>query len=802
MKLVLKLLAGIVIVVVAAVSVALMMLDTEKLKPELQSMAAKQGIALDLAGDIGLSFFPSLGLNIANVNVDAIAKSDPANPPLLKVGQLNFSLAVMPLLAGEVKVAAIELKDTAIFAKIDKDGRGNWEDLEKPDATENTRSAPSDTSKDTPESNSPASTDEPSAISLSAELISLSNATLNFTDESQDLSVSVQPLNLSLTGVNLEDKPFDLLVNWVVNYQQGEGKEQTLIDNSGEMAMKIRVNSDNVAKLVDAKLVTTTSGQLPGVSIQEQTLSVTNINLTGKPMALTSQWQLDLAEPALTTKGTLSTDITLTAQDSSGTLSDKASPQKAQLSKLTLTNTLSAKTGSSQQNLSGQLLIQGIDQAHPHLSGELTLAQMNARELLKVLGIALDTANPKALEKVSANFSLEQQANMAALKNLKIVLDSSTITGFTRINNIEKQAVTGEIRIDKINVDDYLAPAKEESAQTASAPKPASSSNNGNSASSKSTAANEPDIIPVDMLRELDVDFKFSAGELIANKLKFETLITQVIAKDGIVSLSRLSSAFYQGNFNATADIDVRKAQAKIKQAGNFSGIAIEPLLKDLELDNEYKLKGLVAGTMGFKSNGNKQSQLMQALDGQMKFKGKQLLLAPINIEKQYCQIVALVEGGNKRAEINAINWPETTNLRDFNALVTVKDMKANIRQLQSGVENIQAGANGVIDLVRERFDIRVPVTLTADQTSAEGCKINSSFIKGRKLDLIRCEGGFNTAGEACGLDKDAANDLVEAYAKHEASKALKKHEDKIKKELGDEGGAVVNDLLNKWLKK
>ena len=86
--------ALVVLLVVAIISLPLL-IDPNSFKGEIQSLAAKQGVDLQLGGPISWQFFPSVGLSLAEVSVAPISDQ---NNRLATVNKMTAAVAVMPLL--------------------------------------------------------------------------------------------------------------------------------------------------------------------------------------------------------------------------------------------------------------------------------------------------------------------------------------------------------------------------------------------------------------------------------------------------------------------------------------------------------------------------------------------------------------------------------------------------------------------------------------------------------------------------------------------------------------------------------
>lgn len=178
----------------------------------------------------------------------------------------------------------------------------------------------------------------------------------------------------------------------------------------------------------------------------------------------------------------------------------------------------------------------------PAFSGKLDIASFNPRTLMNLLGIQLETTDAKALSKASINSTFDASTRDVRLKNLKIVLDDSTLTGDFALNDFAKPAYRFDINIDDIDTDRYTppAPAPEKSADTKAAkPVPV-------------PLAAAPVVIPLELLRSLNVDGGLKIRKLKATGVRSSDVSTHVKAKDGVINVGPSTAKLYSAATAAT----------------------------------------------------------------------------------------------------------------------------------------------------------------------------------------------------------------------------------------------------------
>lgn len=413
--------------------------------------------------------------------------------------------------------------------------------------------------------------------------------------------------------------------------------------------------------------------------------------------------------------------------------------------------------------------------------GDIKLTEMNARKLLAALSTELETANSDALSKVAFSSSVDGTNKKVKLDNLKLVLDNTNFSGSIGITDFSTSALKLVLEGDEINVDDYLPPPAETTEQTAAAP-------------------SEDTPLPLEDLRGLNINAKLALKKIIVNKIALENVALKVLAKNGMIE-QNLTAKAYAGAITAKGQLDARGQQAQVQFDAGVEGLELEPLLKDMEMDSKFGLQGAVQARALGSTQGNSVNQLFKSLRSNATFSGAQVRLLPINLEQQFCKLVNLVNKTEDPAKV----WDEFTAMNELSGSIKWRDEIITIDTFKAGVEKLQLGSTGKINLATDEYDIFLPFklikdktdTITADQvavtTSVGGCSIGSQYWLERGMELLRCKGSFGAINPLsdCRPDKQLLVDLTKDYAvyklkeKHGAKYEEKKDElkEKVEKE-------------------
>ncbi len=511
------------------------------------------------------------------------------------------------------------------------------------------------------------------------------------------------------------------------------------------------------------------SGQ--DIALRDINLTMSDVNTRAEPFALDLSFVMELAQADTDTlelqaavKNTLSVDNAI----SNITLADG----KLQVEIIGNNN--------AELTLDYSLAITDLQNELAY-KGDISLTEMNARKLLAALGTELETANKDALSKVAFSSGVNGDSKKVKLDNLNLVLDSTRFTGSIGITNFSTSALSLVLDGDEINLDDYLPPPAETPEQATAAP-----------------AEDTP--LPLEDLRGLNINAKLALKKLIVNKIALEGVALKVLAKNGMLEQNLTANA-YAGAINVKGQLDARGQQAQVQFDAGVEGLELEPMLKDMEMDSKFGLQGAVQARALGSTQGNSVNQLFKSLRSNATFSGAQVRLLPINLEQQFCKLVNLV---NKTEDPKKV-WDEYTEMNALSGSIKWRDEIITIDTFKAGVEKLQLGSTGKINLATNEYDIFLPFkllndktdTISAEQvavtTSAGGCSIGSHYWLERGMELLRCKGSFGEINPLsdCRPDKDLLVDLTKDYAvykvkeKHGAKYEEKKDElkEKVEKE-------------------
>jgi AsmA protein len=139
---------GLLLILTVALAIILpFLIDPNDYKPEITRLVKQQtGRELTLEGDIGLSVFPWIGLELGKTRLSNARGF--GSKPFLQMDEVAIKVELLPLLRKQVLVDKVVLDGLQLNLARDRKGRTNWDDLLE--ATSKKKPAPSKPAPDKP----------------------------------------------------------------------------------------------------------------------------------------------------------------------------------------------------------------------------------------------------------------------------------------------------------------------------------------------------------------------------------------------------------------------------------------------------------------------------------------------------------------------------------------------------------------------------------------------------------------------------------------------------------------------------
>jgi AsmA protein len=359
-------------------------------------------------------------------------------------------------------------------------------------------------------------------------------------------------------------------------------------------------------------------------------------------------------------------------------------------------------------------------------------------------------------------------AGSLTLNLLSIKFDDSTLSGQASVNNFAQPAVKFDLTVDTINVDRYLPKATTDSGQ-----------------SKKRTTvppAAAVVLIPLQIIRGLNIDGVFNVGALVINGLKAQQASVNVLANNGVLKSEQSIKKFYSGSYAGTTVVDARQNTAKITVKEKATGINVELLLIDLL--GESPIAGVANIKADLTTRGNTVLAFKSALNGTAEFSFNDGTVTGVDAGALMKQAQAVLNGDFAAAFAEGTG---KTAFSEMSGTVRMTNGLVNNNDLLVATPWVNIKGAGTAHLVSEKIDYQ----LTLQRTKASSVEEADSEDIKNMLIPVNVAGTFNNPS----ISLDVKSMVIESQkAKIEEKKQELK--DMINKKIDEKLKGKVGDLL------
>lgn len=552
----------VVVLLVATIGFVVTTLDPNDYKAEISAQAKKAtGRELTLTGDIGWSFFPSLGLKLGKTSL-ANAPGF-GRQPFAELDAVDVHIALLPLLKKQVQAKKILLKGVSLNLEKNAQGKDNWSDLA-------TASEPkeADTALTTERSGGP-------DFDIQVDGLDLIDTRLSYRDAQTGTVVTIDPLNVRL-GKLVFGQPMPADIEFTLH--------QDKLTLSG--SIKGPVTLDPKANLIQVRSMIKMNLQMP-----QDGMNIT-ADFSGTLDADVGKGQYHLADMVMTKvisgEGFPADGLEITTQ---GDVKANLNSQTLNISDL-VTEILDLK-------LSGNVNVKKLVDA-PEFTGQFQTNDFSPKVLMSDFGLpAPATKDPAVFNKASLRFALSGNTRSVSLQSLTARLDDSTLSGKFSLLDFASQAMRFDLTIDELDADRYL---------------PAVTASEKETSSSSSAPSSDKITLPTELLRGLNLEGTARIEKFTISKLEFQNASVTLKADKGLLEVSPLSAQAYQGKARIKASIDARNATPAYHADIKLTGVRSEEILETL-FDDRY-LSGAANFTATINTSGTTISGLQKQLKG------------------------------------------------------------------------------------------------------------------------------------------------------------------------------------------
>ncbi|MGI9293273.1 MAG: AsmA family protein, partial [Pseudomonadales bacterium] len=175
-------------------------IDPNDFKPQIIALVEKNTRgALKIDGTLGWSFFPSIGVDLNQVQ---FRLPEDGEKPFANLDTVKLGVKLLPLLRAAVEADGLEVDGLRLQLKVDPKGVSNWDQIVPETEAAAPVAAPA-------EENSSEVAVAPLAIDIAK--ISIRNSAIHYTDQrAEGGTYALNDVNFESTNINLAGKPFPL----------------------------------------------------------------------------------------------------------------------------------------------------------------------------------------------------------------------------------------------------------------------------------------------------------------------------------------------------------------------------------------------------------------------------------------------------------------------------------------------------------------------------------------------------------------------------------------------------------------
>lgn len=673
-KVVIKILIVFVILLVVAGVAITVLVNPNDYKEEItNAVQDATGRTLTLGGNIDLSLFPWLGLELNDVslgNADGFG-----DEPFADVSRAAVKVKLMPLLSRQLEVDRVELNGVMLNLARNAQGVSNWDDL----------AASGDGKKPEAPVQAPvgdgASSMQPATFTIGG--VAIREADINWHDATSGQKAQIKGFRL-ITGEIAPGESIDIETGF--NIDSSEPKLKATFVMEGTVSFSEDYKSVDVSPF-EARLTDVVTGE--GMSLEA--------TLTASIKADTNKQYYQLA------------GLKVEADASGGNLPEGG--MKAEMTGELLVDLANEvlqlkglKVHALDLDLTGEINGSKIA-SKPDVTGSLKLAEFNLAQWMNQMGLPpVPTRDPEVLKKVAFSARIAAAENQVGMEDLRIKLDDTDIDGFVRVVNPQgKPGIRFALNVNEINADRYMPPASEQSGGSGEAPADAASGGDQTSA------------LPMEQLRELDIDGTLKIGKLTINNLKTAGIVVKIKGKNGKINVDESVSQFYQGNQKGSLGLDVTGQQPKFRINNNLSGVQIGELLQDL--NGVDKLTGTANLKANLNAAGTSDVAIKRSLNGEVDFTFANGSFKGFNLAKMIRD--TKVKLGLAKP-VNDTEAPRT----DFSEVVghaTIRNGVVNNDTFKAKSPFLRVVGSGTADLNTEQLLYKVKTTIVSVPTGQGG---------------------------------------------------------------------------------
>jgi AsmA protein len=232
-----------------------------------------------------------------------------------------------------------------------------------------------------------------------------------------------------------------------------------------------------------------------------------------------------------------------------------------------------------------------------NLTGSLKLGAHSVRSLAAWLGNPMPPGNGFGLLALEGHFVAGD--GVYSLTHAHLAFDQMNLNGDVSLDtNPKVLTLKGQVTIDRLNTNPYLAPGADDDTVKA--------------AKAKAASPNAP--MSLGGLKAMNADLTLIVGELLLPDLKLEQAIVKTHLEDGLLQADMAKVTAYGGTGKASLTVDARNPMPRFHSTLDVSDIKVQPFLAQMVRFDRISGKGTVRYDIA--ASGDTAKAILANLDG------------------------------------------------------------------------------------------------------------------------------------------------------------------------------------------
>ena len=363
---------------------------------------------------------------------------------------------------------------------------------------------------------------------------------------------------------------------------------------------------------------------------------------------------------------------------------------------------------------------------------------------------------------------------------LNATIPGGDVTGQLIWSALESPEIKLDITTARLDVD-QIQPAPLPASIPSDSPASDASPPSASAPADTDSGSPVPVPLPVGPLRDLDLEMRIAAEELIAGGQSITNAQVFLRVRDGVANIDYVRGALHQGQLDTRMMLNARRPVVEVEVEGGLKGVNMDLLLASV--GNTDAATGRIEMGWDIETAGVTSEDLIAALDGDITASGQDLILQKVSVQGLVCSAVAVV---NKIPPISGL--PTNTPVTDLSLAVDFDEGVGDIEKLRFSTPGVVMKGSGDIDLASMDFGFRMEGQVNNEITQVSPlCLIDQRYAG---VDWpVDCAGNLiSESGAACKVDvASIAEQILKNEAQQQVQDAIEEKAGSfIKKLFGD----------------